>query len=96
MQWALPLLNIFTSGIAETVEYQIRLLYNHSLEEHHYLRIQPNFQELGYPGVEMDDATPEALSLLQEIGLRVAETQIKQLDQFAALLAAQPTSTSLD
>lgn len=89
LQWALPLLNIFTAGIAETVDTQMRSLFSTIPHSSHYLRIQPCFTSMGYPDMQMDDASSKTIQLLKEVGLSTTDLYRQQLDQLALLLINQ-------
>lgn len=86
VHWALPLLDIFTSGMTETVDAQMKVLFSNRELSQHYLRLQPDICALGYPDLSMDDADPASLNLLKEIGLCVTDLYKSQLDNFAKLL----------
>lgn len=86
IHWALPILDIFTNGIAETVDTQMKVLFSGTSLSQHYLRLQPDLCALGYPDISMDDANSSSLSLLKEIGLCLTELYKDELDKFSKLL----------
>ena len=86
LQWAIPLFNIIMSGVSETVDYQINLLYKSLNKSDQYLRIQPSLKGLGKNIHEMDNTTPSNISLLKKIGIDVSNSYYTKLDNFAKLL----------
>jgi patatin-like phospholipase/acyl hydrolase len=84
-QWIKPLIDIMMSGVAETVDYQIKQIYNAVEKPKQYLRIDP---DLGLASREMDNASTENLRNLQEAGMDSARKMDKELTEFAKLLIA--------
>jgi patatin-like phospholipase/acyl hydrolase len=82
--WSRPLLDMVTSGVAESVDYQLKSLYTSINASNLYLRINP---ELSINvKAEMDNASAENLQALKELGLYTAEAYEAQLDAFVDLL----------
>lgn len=84
-QWIKPLIDIMMSGVAETVDYQIKQIYKAVEKPKQYLRIDP---DLGLASREMDDASTENLRNLKEAGMESARKMDKELTEFAKLLIA--------
>ncbi|MEW5819632.1 MAG: patatin-like phospholipase family protein [Cyanobacteriota bacterium] len=86
--WIKPVLDIFLTGQAETVDYQLREIYDAVGCPHQYLRIDPSLGEKVNP--DMDDASMENIDTLHVIGFDTAEKDRKEdLEKFAALLLAE-------
>ena len=86
LQWARPLLDIFIAGTGETVDTQMKTLFESFSDTSSYLRIQPNMNVMGYPSIEMDDADSYTISLLEEIGLLTSSVYRADLDLWAKRL----------
>ena len=83
VQWILPVLDIMMSGVAETVDYQLRQIYDAVQRPKQYLRIEP---DLGDATPHMDDASPENLNNLRLAGQAAANQYHDELERFAAFL----------
>lgn len=81
--WVSPIIDIMMSSASETVDYQIKRLYQTLNKKEHYLRIMPN---LGQASPEMDDVSPENLEHLKNAGTACAIAFDDELDRFADLL----------
>jgi patatin-like phospholipase/acyl hydrolase len=81
--WIKPLIDIMMSGNSDTVDFQLRSIYDAIRRKKHYLRIDPL---LGDAAQEMDDADEENLIALKEAGIESAEHNRKSLTDFAKLL----------
>jgi uncharacterized protein len=81
--WMRPLFDILLAGVAETVDYQIRQIYDAVGAPHQYLRIQP---ELAEAEEDLDNADAGNLIRLTQIGTEIAEAKDADLDRFAAQL----------
>jgi predicted acylesterase/phospholipase RssA len=84
-EWVVPVLDIMMSGVAETVDYQLRQMFDTTPTPHHYLRLQAPLDDRN---ADMDNVDPENLQELREIGQRLAEDNDEQLDQLIELLLA--------
>ncbi len=85
MQWVKPLIDIMMSGVAETVDYQLKQIFNAVEKPDQYLRIDP---DLGDASREMDDASIENLNALKKAGMECALSHDKELTEFAKILIA--------
>jgi uncharacterized protein len=81
--WIRPVLDIMMSGVAETVDYQLRQMFRAVGAPERYLRIQA---ELRAEHADMDNAEPENLAYLKELGIETAEVHAKRIETFASLL----------
>ncbi len=84
-QWVKPLIDIMMSGVSETVDYQLKQIYDAVNKPKQYLRIEP---DLGSASREMDDASTENLKALKKAGIDSAKSNEKELTDFAKLLIA--------
>ncbi len=85
VEWLKPLIDIMMSGVAETVDYQLRQIYDAVGTPNQYLRLSP---ALHNAKPSMDDATHENLMALKEAGSLNAKEVDKDLTDFAKLLIA--------
>lgn len=83
--WALPLINILMQGNADTVDYQLRQIFDTvpASASGRYVRIEP---ALGAASAEMDNAHPENLERLREAGMEAADLHDETIREFAAEL----------
>ncbi len=84
LAWLIPLFDIIMTGVAETVDYQMKQIYD-SIEKHdQYLRISPIL-----PKKEMlpiDDTSEKNLRDILNLGQEQAEKYQNRLDNFVDLL----------
>jgi patatin-like phospholipase/acyl hydrolase len=85
VQWIKPLIDIMMSGVSETVDYQIRKIFEAVKKPGQYLRIDP---DLGLASREMDNASLGNLNALKEAGIESARKSEAKLREFARLLIA--------
>lgn len=85
LQWIVPLIDIMMSGVAETVDYQLRQIYDAVERPDQYLRINP---KLYGAKSSMDDASHENLQALKESGEKNAAEADEKLTAFAKMLIA--------
>ena len=83
MQWIVPIIDIMMSGVADTVDYQLRQIYDAVGKPGQYLRIEP---ELFTADSRMDNASMENLNKLRKDGAKNAEIFDKELTKFAKML----------
>lgn len=81
--WVSPIIDMMMSGVSETVDYQLRKLFEAFGMPNNYIRIMP---ELGMASPEMDDASPSNLIALKEAGISSAEKFDDELEKIAELL----------
>lgn len=86
--WAKPVLDIIMSAMNDTVDYQLKQIFEAEDAGENYIRIQP---ELGMASSEMDDGSPKNLAALREAGTAAAEKNDQLLDQIAERLINSPS-----
>jgi len=84
LEWVKPVLDIMMSGVSETVDYQLKKIFDSVGKPDHYLRIDTELPSWVSP--EMDNATPENLQALREFGVNTAENFTGEIERFARLL----------
>ncbi|MEQ8624070.1 MAG: CBASS cGAMP-activated phospholipase [Vicingaceae bacterium] len=83
-EWIKPLIDIMMSGVAETVDYQVRQIYDAIEKPDNYLRVDaPLSNSVNH---NMDDASKENMQALQQQGEAVAKAFDKKLQAFAEKL----------
>lgn len=83
IEWVKPLIDILMSGVSETVDYQLRQIFNSVDRENQYLRIN---EKLIHANPDMDDASQENLDALKEDGTEMAQMFSDKLDEIVKLL----------
>jgi len=83
-QWVKPLIDIMMSGVADVVDYQLKQIYHAVGAQNQYLRI--NTPMPGDVSSEMDNASPENLQALKELGSELAQNMSDQIDEFLELM----------
>lgn len=80
-QWIKPLIDIMMSANSETVNYQLRMMFDSVVEpgtsNKDYIRIEP---DLLSASSEMDDASPENMARLREAGLDYVANNSSEID----------------
>lgn len=85
VEWVKPIIDIMMSGTAETVDFQLKQIFDSVGKPKQYVRIEP---ELFNASPEMDDASMENLNELKVAGQMCAEENDKILDEVADKLIA--------
>lgn len=83
VQWIVPIIDIMMSGVAETVDYQLKQIYDAVEKPRQYLRISP---DLGNASPKMDNASMENLKALKQAGIDNAKKFDNPLTDFVKLL----------
>ncbi len=83
VSWLKPLIDIMMSGVSETVDYQLKQIFDTIDRPEQYMRIN---SELIYANSEMDDASEQNLLALKQDGTNIAENFDKELDAFTEIL----------
>ena len=86
VEWIVPVLDIMMSGVAETVDYQLKQIYDAVNAPGQYVRIEPS---LGKANPDMDDASAGNLTALRDAGLKAVKKYKGELDRIAGLLVAE-------
>ena len=79
--WLQPLINILMSGNSETVNYQLKHIFE--VAKSTYYRLEPS---VGTASSEMDLATQKNMSALQEAGKTFVSNNVETLDEIVDLL----------
>lgn len=83
-EWVKPIIDIMMSGVAETVDYQVRQIYDAIEKPDNYLRVDAPLTDA--INQDMDDASPENMQALKEHGENVAQKYDYQLQRFAEMI----------
>ena len=84
--WIRPLLDILMSGVSETVDYQLKQLFDSVGTSENYLRID---EPLQFADSGLDNASPENLQALRKEGEFCVEKYDQQLEKFAQMLVGK-------
>ncbi len=85
VQWIKPIIDIMMSGVSETVNYQLKKIYEAVGKTDQYVRFEPG---LGSAKSEMDNATVENLEALRDAGEDYALTHMDDIKKIAEKLIA--------
>jgi patatin-like phospholipase/acyl hydrolase len=77
VQWIQPVIDVMMSGNSETVDYQLKQIFDATESGAFYHRIQPGLQDAKSA---IDDVSPENLIALKEAGLKYISDHQKELD----------------
>lgn len=83
--WIEPTLDIIMSGATDTVDFQLKQIFDAADSGKNYIRIDP---EMGDADTEMDNASDENLQALKEAGIAAAEKKEAELERIADFLLA--------
>jgi patatin-like phospholipase/acyl hydrolase len=86
--WVGPVLDIMMSGVAETVDYQLKKLFESADCATQYLRLQVDLQDFSNVDSAMDNASEDNMNALKRAGQTLALNSDKELDALAKLLLA--------
>ena len=84
--WIGPVLDVMMSGASETVDYQMRKLFNSAGYPDQYLRLQLDFQDFSDVDSAMDNATEKNMRALERAGQKLAHDSDVALTAFAQTL----------
>lgn len=87
IEWAVPLFSLLLNSNMQTVDYQMKALFNNLDKEEHYMRFQMNSLE---KPPAMDDYSDKAIDFLLTAGYEMIETYEDQLNQLAKWLVTRP------
>jgi len=88
VEWARPALDMFMSGVAETVDYQLAQIFDAAARPQAYLRIQA---QLASEQADLDNTAPDNLEALLRAGETTARAHDAQLQAIARQLTQQTT-----
>ncbi len=83
INWVAPIIDIMMTAVAETVDYQLRRLFDSIGKPDQYFRIMPNLYSAE---PDMDDTSDENLRALQQAGLANAKDYDDELTKIARKL----------
>jgi uncharacterized protein len=83
IQWIQPVIDIMMSGNSETVNYQLRKIWETTGTPDNYIRLEPALYEANN---EMDNASQKNLTALHEAGMKFVSDNERLLDQVVAKL----------
>jgi len=86
VEWLKPVLDIMMSGVGETVDFQLKQIFDAVGKPDQYVRIEPNLFDAS---PEMDNASLENLNALKVAGQVCAEENDKLLERVADDLIAR-------
>ena len=81
--WVKPVLDIMLTGASETVDFQLKHIFDAINCSECYFRLTP---EIGKASIEMDDASPRNLKALKAAGEAAAKRYDKELEKIAGFL----------
>lgn len=81
--WIQPVLDIMMSGASDTVDFQLKQIFDAIDSSNNYVRIDPL---LGEADTEMDNASDKNLQALKEAGIATTEKYKAELDRVADFL----------
>ncbi len=79
-QWTKPALDMMMTGVSETVDYQLKQLFDSADVAHQYLRINEELPPEVDPG--MDCVTPENLKALKQFGNQLFKKHKQAIEDF--------------
>ncbi|MHC1776149.1 MAG: patatin-like phospholipase family protein [Lentimicrobium sp.] len=85
IEWIQPIIDIMMSGNSETVNYQLRKIWETTGTPDNYIRLEPSLYEAKS---DMDDASKENLTALHEAGLKFVTDNEKLLNSIVDKLIA--------
>ncbi|MDQ3047288.1 MAG: patatin-like phospholipase family protein [Bacteroidota bacterium] len=81
--WIHPVLDVMMSGASDTIDFQLKQIFDAVDRQGHYFRINP---EIGEADTEMDNASEKNLKSLKEAGIATAERHDEELNKIASIL----------
>lgn len=81
--WVKPVLDIMLTGASETVDFQMKHIFDAINCGEHYFRLTP---EIGKASIEMDDASRTNLKALKDAGEAAAARYDEELERIATFL----------
>lgn len=82
--WARPLFSILLGGVAETVDYQIKVMYEAGGNVKDYLRVQTYLSKSEKELAQMDNVDEKNMQNLKAIGEQLVKENEKELRKIAA------------
>jgi patatin-like phospholipase/acyl hydrolase len=82
--WVRPVIDIMMSGAAEVTDYHLTKMYEAVKRPKQYIRLQPT--DMGDASMDMDNAKPQNMRALREVGKITATNCADKLDELVGLL----------
>ena len=79
ISWIRPVIDIMMAGASETTDYHLQKIFSAVDAPHNYLRLQP--ADMRHASLDMDNASPENIVALQEVGTETAQNCSAELDR---------------
>ncbi len=86
--WVEPIIDILMSGASDTIDFQLKEIFDASDSNENYIRISP---EIGGANSEMDDASAKNLQALKDAGTASAKKYDAELERIADFLVKSNT-----
>ena len=83
LQWLVPLIDIMMSGVSQTVDYQLKQIYDAVEKPEQYIRLTPSLENANS---KMDDVSKENLAALKRAGEINAKKFDDELTKVAKIL----------
>ncbi len=83
--WIKPVIDIMSTAVSETTDFQLQQIFSSSDRSDHYLRIQTSIPS--WCSSDMDDASADNIQALQDVGEQLALDHENRLKDFVRLLA---------
>lgn len=84
--WIMQLVGILMEGVSQTVDYQLKTVFESIGKSNQYLRIDGTYRDFDLedfdPDPTMDDAIPENMKRLERFGRRLAENHREDIQAF--------------
>ena len=87
--WIEPIIDILMSGASDTIDFQLKQIFDAIDSTENYIRISP---EIGAASSEMDDASPKNLQALKAAGTASAQKYDAELERIAGFLVKSSAS----
>ncbi|MEZ0484236.1 patatin-like phospholipase family protein [Fibrella aquatica] len=84
--WVRPVIDIMMTGVAETTDYHLTRMFSAVNQSDQYIRIQP--ADLGDASPDIDDARPENIRALLQVGTETAQECQQEIDRIVDMLLA--------
>ena len=91
--WIIPVIDIYGSAASQTVDHQLKILYQKRNLEHNYLRIEPNLDEFDVDP-DLDNVSDANIKALQNVGDETAKQYEDQLRIFIKKICQNQTINS--
>lgn len=83
--WIKPVIDIMSTAVSETTDFQLQQIFSSSDRSDHYLRMQSSIPSWCSP--DMDDASADNIQALQDVGEQLVSDNENRLKDFVSLLA---------